>query len=95
MPFCNYPVSVSMIIAGSPAKSENVAWGNGSGSIGLWITQQFIRTAGWCSFSAMGRRLAQGFKAGSGRSIRFAPDAFGCFFVCGNRVYCVWKFMKN
>lgn len=39
-----------------------------------------IRTAGWCSSSAMVWKSARRFKVGSGRSIGFVPDASGRFF---------------
>ena len=53
-------------------------------SIGLWITQRSIRTAGWFSPSATEWKSARRFKAGSGRGIGFVPDAPAAFF-------CAWK----
>ena len=64
-------------------------------SIGSWITQRSIPTAGWYSLSATEWRSARRFKSGSDQGIGFVPDAFGRFSVWGNRVYCVWKFVKN
>ena len=53
-------------------------------STGLWITQRFIRTAGWFSSSATEWKSARRFEAGSGWGIGFVPDASGRFF-------CAWK----
>ena len=57
-------------------------------STGLWITQRFIRTAGWYSPSEMVWKSARRFKDGNGRDIGFLPDASGRFFS-------VWKSTKN
>ena len=49
-------------------------------STGLLIMQRSIPTAGWFSPSATEWKSAQRFKARSGRSIGYSPDAFGRFF---------------
>ncbi len=69
------------------AKRRSCRWiSMRSCSTGLWTSQRSIRTAGWCSPSATGRKSARRFKAGSGRGIGFMSDASGCFFyVCENR----------
>lgn len=48
-------------------------------STGLWITQRFIRTAGWFSPSATEWKSRRRFKESSGRGIGLLPDASGLF----------------
>ncbi len=64
-------------------------------STGLWTSQRFIRTAGWYSPSATGRRSARRFKAGSGRGIGFVPDASGRFSVGRNRILLRMEICKD
>ncbi len=69
------------------AKRRSCRWiSTRSCSTGLWSTRRTIRTAGWCSPSATGRRSARRFKAGSGRGIGVIPDAAGRF-LRGNKLW--------
>lgn len=71
------------------AKRRSYRWiSTRSCSTGLWITQRFIRTAGWCSPSATAWRSARRFKESSGRDTGFVSGA-------SDRFFCVWKFVKE
>lgn len=64
------------------AKWGNCRWTSmRSCSTGLWITQRSIRTAGWCSPSAMGWKSARRFKAGSGRASGLCQMPPAAFYV--------------